>query len=37
MTGKALNVNLEFHEYEMWTWDEIVSFMATREDNWDII
>lgn len=37
MTGKALNVNLEFHDYEMWTWNEIVSFMATREDNWDII
>ena len=36
--GKALNVNLEFHNYRMWTWDEINEYMKTRGgDNWDMI
>ncbi len=35
--GKILNVNVEFHDYKPWSEDEIVSFMKTRPDNWDII
>lgn len=37
MEGKALNVNLEFHNYRLWTWDEIETYMKTRGDNWDMI
>jgi len=37
MGGKSLNVNLEFHDYRMWTMDEVKAYMANQPDNWDII
>ena len=36
-SGKQLNVNLEFHDYKPWTEDEIVEYMESRPDNWDLI
>jgi len=35
--GKALNVNIEFHDYKPWSEDEIVAYMSKRPDNWDLI
>jgi len=35
MTGKSLNVNLEFHNMKMWSLHEIFDYMSNRPDNWD--
>jgi len=35
--GKALNVNFEFHNYKMWTFDEICAEMQNKENNFDFI
>lgn len=35
MDGKCLCVNLEFHDFKMWTLEEIMEFMWKRHDNWD--
>ena len=35
--GKTLNVNIEFHDYKPWSEEEIIEYMNTRPDNWDLI
>jgi calcineurin-like phosphoesterase family protein len=35
--GKVLNVNVEFHNYEPWTEEEVIEYMKNRPDNWDYI
>jgi calcineurin-like phosphoesterase family protein len=35
--GKMLNVNVEFHDYKPWSEKEIIDYMATRPNNWDLI
>lgn len=37
VTGKSLNVNIELHEYKLWSEEEVIEFMNTRPDNWDLV
>ncbi len=37
VVGKALNVNIEFHNYKPWSEEEIIEYMSHRQDNWDLI
>jgi calcineurin-like phosphoesterase family protein len=37
IVGKQLNINLEFHDYKPWSFLEIVEYMKTKSDNWDLI
>ena len=37
MDGKSLCVNLEFHDFKMWTLQDIFEYMKQRNDNWDYI
>ena len=34
-TGKILNVNIELHNYKLWSEDEVIEYMSNRPDNWD--
>lgn len=36
-SGKMLNVNVEFHDYKPWSENQIVEYMKTKSNNWDII
>lgn len=33
--GKMLNVNVEFHDFKMWSENEIVEIMGKKPDNWN--
>jgi calcineurin-like phosphoesterase family protein len=33
--GKSLCVNLEFHDYKMWTFEELKNVMEMKANNWD--
>jgi len=35
--GKSLNVNLEFHQFRPWSFEEILEEMKNKPDNWDLI
>jgi calcineurin-like phosphoesterase family protein len=35
--GKQLNINLEFHDYKPWNFQEIVEYMKTKDNNWDLV
>jgi len=35
--GKKLNVNVEFHNYFPWSYDEVEQYMNKAGDNWDYI
>ncbi len=35
--GKKLNVNLEFHNWKPWSFEEIKEYMGNRNNNWDIL
>jgi calcineurin-like phosphoesterase family protein len=35
LKGKALNVNVEFHDYTPWSFDELVEYMEQRPSNMD--
>jgi calcineurin-like phosphoesterase family protein len=37
MQGKTLNVNLEFHDYKIWSFEEIKEYMNDKPNNWDYI
>jgi len=37
LVGKMLNVNCEFHNYKPWTEDEIIEYMETASNNFDLI
>lgn len=35
--GKAMNVCVDVNDFKMISFDEVVAYMKTREDNWDLI
>lgn len=35
--GKVLNVCVDLHNFEMISFDQVVEYMKTRPDNWDLI
>ena len=35
--GKTMNVNWEFHNYKLWSEDEVINVMKDLPDNWDLI
>ena len=35
--GKQLNVNVEFHNWRPWSFDEVADVMSARTQNWDYI
>lgn len=37
LTGKALNVNVEFHNYFPWSEKEVIAYMEGRKDNPDYV
>jgi len=34
--GCQLNVNVEFHDWKPWSFDEVKDFMSVRNPNWDL-
>ena len=35
--GKQLNVNIDFHNFKVWSFDEVYEYMRTQPDNFDLI
>ncbi len=37
LSGKSLNVNVEFHDYVPWSLEEVFDYMEKRPSNWDTL
>lgn len=35
MSGKSLNVNVDFHDMKMWNLHQVFEYMEARPNNWD--
>lgn len=37
LTGKILNVNIELHDWEVWSFEEVFEYMSLQNNNWDLM